>query len=160
MTGSMAVTRPPGLRCQPLTPSASTTRSTGRRFAATTRSNVGPATVMSHHLPARGSEPAYARARLGYVSARQRSNFAGILDESTRFLAATHVAGSLAIGFRRHEDGLQDRVDGSTKCEGSLGGGCSCAGPPDAGPQPSPAAATRASPRTTTTGQLACSTQW
>src|SRR5664280_675796 len=66
MTGSMAVTSPPGLRCQPLTPSASTTRSTGRRFAATTRSNVVPATVMSRHLPARDSGPAYGP---GLVSA-------------------------------------------------------------------------------------------
>jgi hypothetical protein len=99
------------------------------------------------------------------MSPPARSNFAGILGESTRFLAATHVAGSLAIGFRRHEEGVQDRVDGSRKCERILGGGFSCVGPPDwpsrsSCPQPSLAAANRASPRTTTTGQLACSMQW
>src|ERR1035437_2981866 len=109
---------------------------------------VNGETVCGNHQierrPSHGHEPSppcsrvwaslRGRTRLGYVSARQRSNFAGILDESTRFLAATRVAGSLAIGFRCHGDGLQDRVDGSTKSEGSRGGGCSCAGPPDAGP--------------------------
>src|SRR5450756_58713 len=68
MTGSMAVTSPPGLRCQPLTPSASTTRSTGRRFAAPTRSNVVPTTVMNRHLPARGSGPAYGPELLSAMS--------------------------------------------------------------------------------------------
>src|SRR5665647_3033168 len=55
MTDSMADTRPPGLRSQVLSPPSSITRSTGRRFAATTRSNVGPATVTSHHHLLRGS---------------------------------------------------------------------------------------------------------
>src|ERR1035437_10948998 len=121
---------------------------------------VNGETVCSNHQierrPSHGHEPSppcsrvwaslRARTPLGYVSARQRSNFAGILDESTRFLAATHVAGSLAIGFRRHEDGPQDRVDGRRKCEGSLGGGWRCTGPPDAGP-PDPVALSRRRPR-------------
>src|SRR5665811_1824391 len=54
MTGSMAVTSPPGLRCQVLVPRASTTRSTGRRFAATTRSKVR-IPDMAHPLLPHGS---------------------------------------------------------------------------------------------------------
>src|SRR5674476_1541646 len=50
MTDSIAVTRPPGLRRQVASPLASTTRSRGRRFAATTRSNVGVATVTLYQL--------------------------------------------------------------------------------------------------------------
>jgi hypothetical protein len=75
--------QPRGLRRQPLTPSASITRSTARRFAATRRSNVVPATVMNHHPCSRVWASLRARTRLGHVPARQRSNFAGILDEST-----------------------------------------------------------------------------
>src|ERR1039457_4683766 len=56
MTDYKAVTRPPGLRRQVLSPLASTTRSTGRRFAATTRSNVGAASVTLHQLLNPGSE--------------------------------------------------------------------------------------------------------
>src|SRR5450759_4218423 len=159
MTGSMAVTSPPGLCRQPLTPSASTTRSTGRRFAATTRSNVVPATVMDRHLPARGSGPAYGPE---LVSAMSPPGNEAISRASLMSQRASWPRPALPGRSQSDSDGdgLQDRVDGSTKSEGSQDGGCSCAGPPDAGPQPSPAAATRASPRTTTTGQLACSTQW
>ncbi len=47
MTDSMAVTRPPGLVRQETSPSGPTTRSTGRRLAAMTRSKVweAPGTV-------------------------------------------------------------------------------------------------------------------
>src|SRR5665811_2527709 len=71
MTGSMAATSPPGLLCQVLSPAASKTRSTGRRFAATTRSNVGATTVIDHHLPHVVFYPAYGPGLSAAMPAKQ-----------------------------------------------------------------------------------------
>src|SRR5689334_19841469 len=59
MTDSMAVTRPPGLRRQVASPSGPTTRSTGNRLAAMTRSNVGVAVLTPDQLLRRGMVPPY-----------------------------------------------------------------------------------------------------
>src|SRR5665648_667539 len=48
MTGSRALTRPPGERCQLVWPSAVTVRSTGRRLATTTNSYPTSALLWSH----------------------------------------------------------------------------------------------------------------
>src|SRR5699024_9712580 len=64
ITESIAVTSPPGERCHSFLPSGPTTRSTGRRLAAMTRSNLRVATAVL--LTVGGDQPMYrARATAG-----------------------------------------------------------------------------------------------
>src|SRR5665811_2326935 len=86
MTGSMAATSPPGLLCQVLSPAASKTRSTGRRFAATTRSNVGATTVKDHHLPHVVFYPAYGPGLSAAMHAKQGGHVHSQTDHAPQLI--------------------------------------------------------------------------